>query len=267
METDEPSLFAVLNSQMRRIDLMCKLLGPLAISLLDGLSTRIAILVTLGLSLVSVGVEYLAIAQVTPHGLAVRHFTNLVALTQVYYRVPALHLSNKRSTRERSSSQDSFVATNQPQNDSEPLFRRSSSNFILYFRHRDFLPSMALSLLYLTVLSFAGQMVTYLLSVGYSSTQIGIIRTISVAVEVSATWLGPILMMRVGVIRAGLWSISWQIACIAMAVTLFLVVRQPFIAASGLIAGVVGSRLGLWVFDLCVQTIVQEVCVSHSDML
>lgn len=120
---------------------------------------------------------------------------------------------------------------------------------------------MALSVLYLTVLSFAGQMVTYLLSVGYNSTQIGIIRTFSVAVEVSATWLGPILMTRFGVIRAGLWSISWQIFCIAAAVTLFLVVRQPFVAASGIIAGVIGSRLGLWVFDLCVQTIVQEVCV------
>lgn len=81
METNEPSLFAVLNSQMRRIDLVCKLIGPLAISLLDGLSTRIAILATLGLSVVSVGVEYLAIAQVTRHRQAVRLFANLVAPT------------------------------------------------------------------------------------------------------------------------------------------------------------------------------------------
>ena len=266
METDEPSLFAVLNSQMRRIDLLCKLLGPLAISLLDGLSTRIAILATLGLSVVSVGIEYLAIAQVIRHRQAVRLFANIVAPTQVYYRVPALHFPGKEGTREGAESQDSIVATDQAQSDSEARSRRNSSNFILYFRHRDILPSMALSLLYLTVLSFAGQMVTYLLSVGYNSTQIGIIRTFSVAVEVSATWLGPILMMRVGVIRAGLWSISWQIFCIATAVALFLVVQQPFIPASGLIAGVIGSRLGLWVFDLCVQTIVQEVCVSDSDM-
>lgn len=118
---------------------------------------------------------------------------------------------------------------------------------------------MALSVLYCTVFSFAGQMVTYLLSVGYSSTQIGLIRTASVAFEISATWLGPLLMMRVGVIRAGLWSISCQILCIATAVGLFLMVPQPLIAASGLIAGVVGSRVGLWVFDLCVQNIIQEV--------
>ncbi len=142
--------------------------------------------------------------------------------------------------------------------------RSSLSSFMLYFRHRNFLPSMALSVLYLTVLSFAGQMVTYLLSVGYSSTQIGVIRTVSVAFEISATWLGPVLMKRVGVIRAGLWSISWQTFCIATAVSLFLMVPQPFIAASGLITGVIGSRIGLWMFDLCVQNIIQEVCVSHS---
>jgi solute carrier family 40 (iron-regulated transporter), member 1 len=49
---------------MRRIDLLCKLMGPLAISLIDGFSTKLAILVTLGLSVVSIGVEYFAIAQV-----------------------------------------------------------------------------------------------------------------------------------------------------------------------------------------------------------
>lgn len=135
------------------------------------------------------------------------------------------------------------------------------SDFMQYFRHRDFLPSMALSVLYLTVLSFAGQMVTYLLSVGFNSTEIAIIRTVSVVFEVSATWLGPVLMRKVGVIRAGLWSISWQMFCISTAVILFLMVQQPIFAASGLVIGVIGSRAGLWVFDLCVQNIVQEVCV------
>ena len=58
------SSYTALNSQMRRIDLFCKLIGPLAISLIDGFATKIAVLVTFGLSVVSVGIEYLAIAQV-----------------------------------------------------------------------------------------------------------------------------------------------------------------------------------------------------------
>ena len=44
--------------------MFCKLLGPVFISLLDGLSTRTAIWTVFGLNAVSVLVEYGAIAQV-----------------------------------------------------------------------------------------------------------------------------------------------------------------------------------------------------------
>ena len=53
-----------LNSQIRRIDLASKLLGPLAIALLDGVSTRDAIYATMGLSICSVVVECYTIAKV-----------------------------------------------------------------------------------------------------------------------------------------------------------------------------------------------------------
>lgn len=49
---------------MRRIDLFCKLVGPLIIALLDGISTKISIYVMLGLSIASLPVEYFAIARV-----------------------------------------------------------------------------------------------------------------------------------------------------------------------------------------------------------
>jgi Ferroportin1 (FPN1) len=54
----------VINAQMRRIDLMCKLMGPLFIALIDGISTEVAILVNLGMNVASVIVEYFAIAKV-----------------------------------------------------------------------------------------------------------------------------------------------------------------------------------------------------------
>lgn len=256
----------MLNSQVRRIDLFCKLIGPLVISLIDGFATEIAISVTFGMTVLSVAVEYLAIAQVSRPQQNTRQAANLIKRVQVFKRVPALQTTDTPSTRERLASQDSGVEI--IDGSTANIAARlccDLSRFKLYFSHRDFLPSMALSLLYFTVLSFAGQMVTYLLSVGYSSTHIGLIRTVSVAFEISATWLGPVLMTRVGVIRAGLWSISWQMFCIGAAVAAFLTIGQPFIAAAGLIAGVVGSRIGLWIFDLCVQNIVQEVSalISH----
>jgi iron-regulated transporter 1 len=49
---------------MRRIDLICKLIGPLFIALTAGYSTQIAILVNLGMNVASMVVEYFAIAQV-----------------------------------------------------------------------------------------------------------------------------------------------------------------------------------------------------------
>lgn len=54
----------VINAQMRRIDLICKLMGPLFIALIDGISTEVAILVNLGMNVASVVVEYFAIAKV-----------------------------------------------------------------------------------------------------------------------------------------------------------------------------------------------------------
>lgn len=53
-----------LNARMRRIDLFCKLVGPLFIALIDGASTKAAIFVALGMNVLSVPIEYLAIAQV-----------------------------------------------------------------------------------------------------------------------------------------------------------------------------------------------------------
>lgn len=52
-----------MNAQMRRIDLICKLGGPLVIALLDGVSTSLAVLVTLSFNIVSLGLEYISIAK------------------------------------------------------------------------------------------------------------------------------------------------------------------------------------------------------------
>jgi iron-regulated transporter 1 len=105
-------------------------------------------------------------------------------------------------------------------------------------------------------------MVTYLLSVGYNSAHIGLVRTVSVVFEISATWIAPKAMARLGRVRAGIWFINWQMLCVAVAVGAFWAAHSPFIAASGLVASVIASRVGLWGFDLCVQIIIQEVSTT-----
>lgn len=130
----------------------------------------------------------------------------------------------------------------------------------LYFHHPAFLPSFACALLYLTVLSFSGQMVTYLLSTGYTSTQVAVARTLSVFFEVLATWVAPWLMDKIGPVRAGLWFASWQAGCLFAGISVFWAFPdKAMIAASGLVGGTILSRIGLWGFDLCSQILVQGV--------
>jgi len=133
-----------------------------------------------------------------------------------------------------------------------------------YLHHSAAVPSLALSILYFTVLSFGSQMITYLLTSGYTPLHISSARGMSVLFEISATWLAPLVMSRVGPIRGGLWFVSWQLLCISSAVGAFWFLESPKIAAGGLILGVIISRVGLWGFDFCVQIIVQDVCFPSS---
>lgn len=253
---------------MRRIDLVCKLLGPLFIALIDGISTETAIIVNFGMNVCSVVVEYYSIAKVWPHvqpvaprfGMPFAHNP-----FQVYDEVPELQNAKKTSRRSRPElEQPNFFARIR-----KTVFRgaqQALKDFNFYFRHQYVLPSFAGALLYLTVLSFAGQMVTWLLSTGYNSTQVAIARTLAVGFEVLATWFAPWLMRMIGPTRAGLWLASWQITCLASGLAIFWHFdSQPFLSASGLVGGVILSRLGLRGFDLCAQILVQEVSHLRSS--
>lgn len=140
-----------------------------------------------------------------------------------------------------------------------------------YFRHSAFRPSFACALLYFTVLSFSGQMVTYLLSVGYTSFHIAAARTGSVIFELSATWIAPLVMSKIGPVRAGIWFLSWQSLSLAGAGAVFWGIKPGILAATGLVIGTILSRIGLWGFDLSSQIIVQDVSyaayiITHSPL-
>ena len=116
-------------------------------------------------------------------------------------------------------------------------------------------------------------MITYLLSVRdtrpnspltFSTTRIGLLRTLAATSEMLATWLAPAIMKRIGPTRTGLWAINWQAACAVGGITLFWFVSPTPLAAMGLVLGVILSRVGLWGFDLTVQILIQEVRLSLS---
>ncbi|KAF7197034.1 Solute carrier family 40 member 1 [Pseudocercospora fuligena] len=218
----------LMNAQMRRIDLFCKLIGPLAIAFIDGASSRIAILATGAMTAISVLVEYLAIAR-------------------VYRKIKALQEPKNVALHRRRSS-DSVWSR----------LKSSLSGTAIYLQHPALLPSFSLALLYLTVLSFSGQMITYLIALGLSSGLIGGLRSVSALFELSATWIAPKVTSRIGPIRAGIWFINWEIFCVVIACAFFWLDYDPTIAAIGTVSAVIASRIGLWGFDLSAQIIIQE---------
>ncbi|RBR08497.1 hypothetical protein FVER53590_06082 [Fusarium verticillioides] len=227
-----------MNSQMRRIDLVCKLLGPFFIGILDGVSTETAILVNLAMNCASVVVEYFTIAK-------------------VYYQVPELQQPKTTppivpQNEEQQTRQNAWMSF-------KKAIQKTFSDLRLYFTHPAFAPSFSIALLYCTVLSFGGVMVTYLLASGYTSAQIAAMRTVSVTLEVLATWIGPWLMKRIGPVRAGLWFLSWELGCLAVGVSIFWrYADNVLVSTLGLVCGSMLSRIGLWGVDLSAQVIVQE---------
>jgi iron-regulated transporter 1 len=140
--------------------------------------------------------------------------------------------------------------------------KRIHYSFVSYLRHPACLPSFALALLYLTVLTFGGQMVTYLLAAGFNSFHIALVRSLSVVIELSATWIAPRVMLRIGPQRGAMWFLGWQIVLLAATVSYFWSEPKTVLAASVLSAGTILSRVGLWGYDLCAQVIIQTV--SHA---
>ncbi|KAL4974719.1 Ferroporti-1 [Aspergillus desertorum] len=236
-----------LNASMRRIDLFCKLVAPVVVSMMDGLlSTNAAIWAVLAVNVAVVLIEYFAIAE-------------------VYRFVPQLDRSQERQAADIEGDEEQQVEECSAHSKLAQHVRRTADSWREYVRQPVFLASFALSLLYLTVLSFGPTMVTFLLHSGFSSLQVSTMRIGAVLAEISGTWVAPFLMDRIGPIRSGLWFLNWQFGTLAAAVAAFAFASDaPRLVANCLIAGVALSRLGLWGFDLSVQFLVQESIDSGS---
>lgn len=223
------------NSGMRRIDLSCKLGAPLGIALVAALSLRAAIAVMGAIALVSLPVE-------------------LVLIARVYGTTTDLHARETReaATEEEVSSPRRFILGS-----IASALRSTWADLRFYATHDAFLPSFSLSLLYLTVLSFGGQLIAYLGSAGFTSTSIGILRTLAAVCELSATFIAPRAIGRIGLIRTGIRALNFQFICIAAAAILLWLPdkesNSPYF-----LAAVILSRTALWTFDLASQQITQE---------
>lgn len=259
-----------LNARLRRLDLLSKLTSPFFVSLLDTLSTSLAIWTVMITNIVTVFVENRA-------------------TRRIYDSIPELAIREQAikpvNTGPSDIESDGLLAFDSLADDHDPdsvlsppppsyqaathpsWLPASLSPWSDYVQSPVFIASFANSMLYWTVLTFSGQTVTFLLSGGFSPLEISFFRIASVLAELTGTWFAPPLMRRVGPVKAALYNMLWQVACIAPFAGSILSPSIKLKTMGGLLsAGIILKRPGLMGGDLAIQFIVQEATPDASRM-
>jgi len=221
---------------MRRIDLLCKLGGPLFVSILTIKSPSFTAIFLAASNITSLPFEY--------------YFIYVV-----FKRFPLL------------AEKELLTGTIPPIRHLLQLPTATISSWKIYSRSPLLGASLALCILYLTVLSFGGAMIAFLSQYsGFSTPLIAGLRAISVCIGILATFLSPILIRFIGPIRSGIWFLSWQLILLIPATIAMFLSLSPALQGGLLVGFVSLSRLGLWGFDLSEQFIVQEVFLSSFEL-
>ncbi|KAH7403398.1 hypothetical protein BKA64DRAFT_722147 [Cadophora sp. MPI-SDFR-AT-0126] len=166
-----------LNSIMRRIDLICKLIAPILISLIiSATNTRIGVLVVGSMSALSWAVEIFCAKRVW----------------NLNPRLQGLKLTDVESA----DTQDLHPVRNL--NRFVQGLYRYAQDFKNYFLSTVWVPSMALSLLHLSALAYSATFITFLLSTGFSLQLITIARAVGSLVEISSTVVTPVGVQYLG---------------------------------------------------------------------
>ncbi|KAK0474207.1 iron transporter [Armillaria novae-zelandiae] len=257
-----------INTWLRRIDLICKLIAPLFVSMLTtAASYRFAAAFLCGMAAVTASIE--------------------IPLSHVVYKMfPVLEseyqqrlVNTRDADQKRHNQKFSFKRWIDPR----PTFRDwqefshfpvfytslSISRFKLHFRSASDEAKYFFSI-YLTVLSFDGTFLSYLKAAGgWNDPFIAGMRAICTVTGLIGTILLPYVERKIGLIRSGAWSIwSEVITLVPTVLALYIGVPKgighgPVYNSTMLFGGMALSRVGLWMFDLAQLQILQEALEHH----
>lgn len=224
-----------INAVMRRIDLLCKLLAPVALSLVISFTSLPAgIILVAGLSTLSWGFEVWSARSVWQKNPRLRR-----PKVDQHEEMDVLDVVRYETSPSILQRFGSGIAA---------LWTREASQMRRYFASDIWIPSFSLALLYLSVLQYSATFITFLLNSGFSLLLVTIARATSSVVEVSSTFLtpvtikylarpsehnrrldedgggGPLLggheqtsqdkLHSIGLIRSGLWGVTLQLCCL-----------------------------------------------------
>jgi iron-regulated transporter 1 len=174
-----------LNAVMRRIDLICKLVAPIVLSIIISASgsVQVGVLVVGGMSAASWAVEWWCARRVWNNNSKLqrpkisRDVLDDATMAETPEELPPLSRVGPRSYGLlQRIVQWSFHYTR---------------DFRQYFSSHVWIPSLALSLLHLSALSYSATFITYLLNVGFSLNLITVARALGSVVEISSTIVTP----------------------------------------------------------------------------
>ncbi|PBK90192.1 hypothetical protein ARMGADRAFT_1054515 [Armillaria gallica] len=235
-----------INTWLRRIDLICKLISPLFVSMLTtAVSYRFAAVFLCGMAVVTASVE--------------------IPLSHIVYKIfPVLESEyQQRLVNTRHADQKRH---NQRWIDPRPAFRDWQE-----FSHLPvFYTSLSISSIYFTVLSFDGTFLSYLKATrDWNDPFIAGMRAICTVTGLIGTILLPHVERKIGLIRCGIWSIwSEVVTLVPTVLALYIGVPKgighgPVYNNAMLFGGMALSRVGLWMFDLAQLQILQEALEHH----
>lgn len=223
---------------MKRIDLFCKTMAPVMTGSLMTFGPSIGVIIIAAWNIISIIIEYQLVFQ-------------------TYKAFPRLAFKNKDYAQNRLGEQASLLNES---SEERPV------SFMEYVHHKIFPASLAISMLYLTVLSFGGIMLSYLKIVGYSDWSLGVLRAIAGISGMASTYILPYLSARIGIIRAGVWALWFEsITLIPVVLSFTAWGSQSSWGHIMLFGGMSVSRIGLWVFDIA-ETILLQQMVDNSQI-
>ncbi|OCF38724.1 solute carrier family 40 (iron-regulated transporter), member 1 [Kwoniella heveanensis CBS 569] len=250
----DPVVLTVLNTYMRRIDLLSKLIAPLVVSLMTSFGDYpLATGVLFGLSILSCATEYLWIKVVYDHFPVLER--------QKGYR--------STSDESRPLTRSAVEGQSVPRRMIEWL-AREKRDWTEFVKLPIFFSSSSMALIHLTTLSYDGTFISYIKAArGWDDTIIASMRGLCLVTGLIGTAVMPLLERKVGLERAGAWSIWFEVGCLAPVALAFFYgtgrygEHGPVWNSVILFGGIALSRIGLWSFDLCQLKELQLALDTH----
>ena len=194
-----------LNTTMRRIDMLCKLIAPLAVSTFVSTveSERIAVVVLAAISTLSLGPECWGVQKVWDQNSRLRARKGEADDTAISSdQNQPMQLCYTKTSSARLASDLSRKITLQILGS----IRAYVADLGYYFRTSVWIPSLCAAVPHASVLTFSGTMLTYLLNAGYSLNIITAARASGAVFEVGSTFIFP---WAVGMLCAAKHVPSW----------------------------------------------------------